>query len=103
MGNSPSSNSEDYKKELRYYSNFDSRPIRSQDYKVVEQRHLTEILAGEFPDLFEDEDVEHVWIYRCPLTFEEGARIGQTVLTPVGVVFSCLSFVSESTFIIIIC
>ena len=38
-----------------------------QDYKVVEQKHLDMILSGKYSDLFEDEDVEHVWICYCHL------------------------------------
>lgn len=84
MGSSQSSNSRDYKEQLGYYPNFDSRPIADQDYKIVEQKHLSKILNGGFSDLFEDEDVEHVWIYYCSLKNEEGAKIGATVLGSVA-------------------
>lgn len=93
MGNSQSSNSRDYKQQLGYFPNFDSRPIKDQDYKIVEQRHLDRVLNDEFPDLFEDEAVEHVWIYTCSLNNEEGAKIGTTVLGSVAGVAGVLSFV----------
>lgn len=94
MGGSQSSGaSGDYKKEIKYYNNFDSRPILDQDYLIVEPEHFSKILKGEYSDLFEDEDVEHVWIYYCPLGNLEGAKIGTTVLGSVAGVAGILSFV----------
>ena len=93
MGSSQSSNNRDYKNQLGYYPNFDRRPIEDQDYIIVEQKHLGKILNGEFSNLFDDEDVEHVWIYYCPLRNEEGAKIGATVLGSVAGAAGILSFV----------
>lgn len=93
MGSSQSSSSQDYKPQLSYYPNLDSRPLGDQDFKIVEQKHLDRILNGDFPDLFEDEDVEHVWIYICSLVIEEDAKIGATVLGSIAVAATALSFV----------
>ena len=84
MGSSQSSNSKDYKQQLGYYPNFDSRHIEDQDFKIVHPRHLNLILSGNFFDLFEDEDVEQVWIYSCSLRNLEGARIGAVSLGSVA-------------------
>ena len=91
--NSDSTSSQGYKKELRYYPNFNSQPVRNQDFKVVEQKHLDNILKGGFSDLFEDEDVEYVWIYCCPLSNEEDAKIGTTSFGTVAAVAGVLSLV----------
>ena len=93
MGGSQSSNSRDYKQQLGYYSNLDKRPLKDQNYIIVEQRHLQKILIGEFSTVFEDEDVEHVWIYHCALHNAEGAKIGATVLGSVSGVATVFSFV----------
>lgn len=93
MGSSQSSNSQDYQQQLGYYPNFDSRPIGDQDFIIVEHKHLGQILQGQFSNLFEDEDVEHVWIYSCPLRNEEGAKIGTTTLGSVAGVSGILSFI----------
>ena len=95
MGNSQSqsSNSRDYQQQLGYYPNLDNRPVGVQDFLIVEQKHLDGILNGDFAYLFEDEDVEHVWIYCCSLRNEEGAKIGATVLGSIAGVATILSFV----------
>lgn len=93
MGNSHSSNSRDYQQQLAYYPNFDSRPFQDQDYNIVEQKHLDKILAGEFLDLFEDEDVEYVWIYSCPLRNQECTRETAIASGSVAGVAGALSFV----------
>ncbi len=89
MGNSQSSsspkcsNSRDYRPEIRYYPNFDSSPLRDQDFVIIEQKHFCQILRGDYP----------VWIYFCALKNEEGAKIGATVLGSVAGVAGVLSFV----------
>ena len=93
MGGSQSSNSRDYTQRLVYYSNLDRRPLKDQNYINVEQRHFRRILDGEFSTVFEDEDVEHVWIYHCALHNTEGAKIGATVFGSVFAVAFALSFV----------
>ena len=56
-----------YKHELYYYPQIEYGPVKDQDFFIVEPRHLQRILNGEFSEIFEDEEVEHVWIYFCYL------------------------------------
>lgn len=94
MGSSQSSNSGDFEKVLAYCPYFDAnRPIQDQEWMLFKQEHLAKILNGDFPDIFEDEAVEHVWIYSCDLRSAEGARIGSMALASVATVAGVLTLI----------
>lgn len=58
---------------------------------------LQKLLNGEFPELFEDEEILEVSIFQCPLWSMQGAIIGTTWLGSVAVVTAVLSLIERSS------
>lgn len=84
MGTSQSYFGQSYRPELRYFLNFDTRPWWNQDLRYVRQKHLGQIYNGEYQELFENEVVEHVWIYHCSLKSAEGAKLATTAMSSIA-------------------
>ena len=93
MGNSESANSGVYRKQILYYPKFDRRHFTLQNNIFVEHRDLEKILRGDYPELFENENVERVWIYSCPLEGKNDATGGTVMLSTFAGMATMLSFV----------